>query len=165
MDVSSSTAAPAVRQYIAGKTVTNAWIVSHQPKGCGKLPARVYTVAQEADGDLIPIRIGTGETLINLNIHFDLSRIFRQKMAEFYAWKKADCGESRLQRPTMRVVSKSGDWGKAFYGTHLSGKWREEWTFKACGGTAVIPIDMEWLGKTNTDYLVQFPEATFTPDS
>ena len=165
LDISSSTAAPAVRQYIASGAVTNAWIVSHQPKGCGDVPARIYTIAQEMDGSLAPIRIGTGETLINLNIHYDLANIFRGKMAEFYTWKKADCSVGPLMRPTMRVISKSGDWGEEFYGTHLSGKWREEWTFQGCGGTAIIPIDMEWKGATNTEYLVQFPEATFTPDS
>ncbi len=165
LNVTSSTAAPAVRQYIANKEITNAWIVSHTPKGCGKKPARVYTVAQKMDGELITIPMGDGETLINLNIHYDLSRLFAENLLKFYASKKVDCEGQRISPPQMRVVSKSGDWSKPFYGTYTAGKWREEWTFKGCSGTAVIPIDMQWLGATNTDYLVQFPEATFTPDS
>ncbi|MEP2734773.1 MAG: hypothetical protein ABJP34_00625 [Erythrobacter sp.] len=163
--VSSSTAAPVIRQYIASKEITNAWIVTHTPKGCGKLPANVYTVAQRMDGTLLPIRMGTGETLINLNIHYDLSKVLADNLLKFYATKKVDCEGQRISPPDMRIVSQSGDWGKEFYGTYLSGKWREEWTFTGCGGTAVIPIDLEWKGATNTEYLVQFPEATFTPDS
>ncbi len=165
LKVTSSTAAPAVRQYIADKEITNAWIVSHTPKGCGKKPARVYTVAQKMDGELLTILMGDGETLINLNIHYDLSRILGENLLKFYASKKVDCDGQFISAPNMRIVSKSDEWSKPFYGTYTAGKWREEWTFKGCGGTAVIPIDMQWLGATNTEYLVQFPEATFTPDS
>ena len=163
--IASSTAAPALRHYIGQKEITNGWIVSHKPKGCGKQPARVYTVVQQMDGKLVPIRMGDGETLINLNVHYDLSRLFADNLLKFYASKNMNCEGQFISRPNMRVVSKGGDWSKPFYGTYISGKWREEWTFKGCGGTAVVPIDLEWKGATDTEFLVQFPEATFTPDS
>ena len=165
LTVRSSTAAPVIRQYIAAGEVVNAWIVKYTHRGCKAADQRVYTALQKPDGELIFMRMGTGDSHINLNVHYDLSRILRDNLPKFYSIKKADCSSGKVSAPAMRIISKSDDWGDAFYGTRLSGQWREEWTFQGCGGTAVIPIDMVWTGQTNTEYLVQFPEATWTPDS